>query len=637
MTPRAADRSASDRPASERPARGRFVHDLPFGAQPLDDGRVRFRLWAPNRERAGVLLRDRDAVLPMAALADGWFELTTAAAGAGSRYMFRFADGTRVPDPAARLQDDDVHGWSVVTDPAAHAWRTPAWTGRPWAETVLYELHLGTFSPEGTYGGLEGKLDWLRDSGVTAIELMPLADFPGARGWGYDGVLPFAPDRAYGSPEELKRLIDAAHARGLMIFLDVVYNHFGPDGNYLHLYAEDFFDAGRQTPWGAGIDYERQAVRDFFVHNALYWLREYRFDGLRFDAVDWIKDKVEATGDEVAFLKELARRVRETIAADEPGRHVHLVLENDDNNAELLARDGAGRPVYFTAQWNDDWHHAAHALLTGEDDGYYRDYTDDPAGRLGRGLAEGFVYQGEPSAHRGGRRRGQPSAHLPPVAFVDFLQNHDQIGNRAFGERLSELAEPRALEALTVALLLAPQVPLLFMGEEWGAKSRFCFFCDFHDALAEAVRQGRRREFESFARFADARARAAIPDPNAAETFARSKLDWDEAARAAGRARRELVAELLRLRQTRIVPLLPRLRAGAGSYRQEGRVLQVAWRLEGGGALALALNHGATPEPRPEQDGELQFAWPEGAGEAARLPGYAAVWRLYDPLRAGGA
>lgn len=627
MTPRTADRPASDR----------FVHDLPFGAELLSDGRVRFRLWAPNREQAGVLLRDRDEVLPMQALADGWFELVTAAAGAGSRYMFGFADGTRVPDPAARLQDDDVHGWSVVVDPTAYAWRTHAWQGRPWAETVLYELHLGSFSPAGTYGGLEARLDWLRETGITAVELMPLADFPGHCGWGYDGVLPFAPDRAYGSPEELKRLIDAAHARGLMVFLDVVYNHFGPDGNYLHLYAEDFFDPGRQTPWGAGIDYERQAVRDFFVHNALYWLREFRFDGLRFDAVDWIKDKVEATGDEVAFLKELARRVRETIAADEPDRHVHLVLENDDNRADLLTRDAQRRPVSFTAQWNDDWHHAAHVLLTGEDDGYYRDYADDPAGRLGRGQAEGFVYQGEASAHRDGRHRGQLSAHLPPLAFVHFLQNHDQVGNRAFGERLSALAEPPALEALTVALLLAPQVPLLFMGEEWGAQSRFCFFCDFHDALAEAVRQGRRREFESFARFADAGARAAIPDPNAAETFARSKLDWKEAESPNGRARRALVTELLRQRQARIVPLLARIGPDAGSYRLEGQVLQVAWRLEGGGALALALNHGAAPEPSPEQDGELLFAWPEGAGEAARLPGHAAVWRLHDPLRAGGA
>jgi maltooligosyltrehalose trehalohydrolase len=622
MTPRAARRPGSDRPGSDR-----FVHRMPFGAQLLEGGEARFRLWAPNRASVGLLLRDGGAAIPMEPREESWFELTTAA-GAGSRYLFELDGGQRVPDPASRTQDGDVHDWSVVADPTAYAWETADWQGRPWAETVLYELHLGAFSPEGTYAGLEAKLDRLRDTGVTAVELMPLADFPGRRGWGYDGVLPYAPDRAYGDPDGLKRLIDGAHARGLMVFLDVVYNHFGPDGNYLHLYADDFFDSRRKTPWGAGIDYERQAVRDFFVHNALYWLREFRFDGLRFDAVDWIKDKPEVTGDEVAFLKELASRVRETIAAEEPDRHVHLVLENDDNRADLLARDPGGRPVFFTAQWNDDWHHAAHALLTGETDGYYGDYADDPAARLGRGLAEGFVYQGEASAHRDGRHRGEPSAHLSPLAFVDFLQNHDQIGNRAFGDRLSELAEPQALEALTVALLLAPQVPLLFMGEEWGAKSRFCFFCDFHDALAEAVRKGRRREFAKFARFADAKARAKIPDPNAESTFALSKLDWAEAETPEARARQALVSRLLSLRQERIVPLLPRIGGGAGCCRTEGALLEVVWTVSGGGRLSLALNHGAAPHPLPDVEGEVLFAWPEGAGAEGSLPGHAAVWRL---------
>jgi len=574
----------------------RFVHDLPFGAQPLDPhadrGPVRFRLWAPAQSAPTLALRDGTDVA-MTAVGDGWFEATVPDLPRAARYGFLLDDGMRVPDPASRLQDGDVHGWSVVGAPTSYDWRA-AWNGRPWDEAVLYELHVGTFTPDGTYAGAAKKLDHLAETGVTAIELMPVADFPGTRGWGYDGVLHFAPEAGYGTPDELKALIDAAHARGLMVFLDVVYNHFGPDGNYLHLYAPQFFDEDRHTPWGAGIDYTRPQVRDFFVHNALYWLREFRFDGLRFDAVDWIKSPPDfADGDEVEYLKDLARRIREGVAAEEPERLVHLVLENDDNNADLLARDGHGNPVYFTAQWNDDWHHAAHTLLTGEADGYYRDYADAPAQRLARGLASGFVYQGEASAHREGALRGMPSAHLPPGAFVDFLQNHDQIGNRAFGDRLTELAEPEALEAATAALLLAPQVPLLYMGEEWGETARFYFFCDFHDELAEAVRKGRRNEFRKFARFADAKVRQEIPDPNARETFAASQLDWSKRDAPDHRRRLDLVQRLLKLRQDRIAPILQEIGPNAGeTLGAGGGFLQVRWHLSGGGTLDIALNVG---------------------------------------------
>ena len=465
-----------------------FAHEMPFGAAVRADGSVRFRLWAPAQEALALHLEHPDAVLPMTRQEGGYFELVTDRAGPGARYRYQLADGVRVPDPISRGQAEDVHGPSLVVDPLSHRWRNPAWRGRPWHETVLYELHLGTFSEEGTFDGLRRKLDHLADLGVTAVELMPIADFPGRRNWGYDGVLPFAPDASYGAPDDLKRLIDALHERNLMAFLDVVYNHFGPDGNYLHLYAPQYFDPEKRTPWGPAINYAERHVRDVAINNVLYWLEEYRFDGLRFDAVDRIIDEGAKH-----ILVEIAETVRRTI---EPDRHVQLVLEHEQNAAHLLSRDDEGRVRLYDAQWNDDIHHVYHHLLTGEGGGYYRDYVHEPRELLARALSTGFVYQGEPSAHRDGALRGEPSGHLPPLAFVGFLQNHDQVGNRAFGERIADLAEWRAVQAMTAVLLLAPQIPLLFMGEEWGATQPFCFFTDFHDELADAVREGRRREFQ---------------------------------------------------------------------------------------------------------------------------------------------
>jgi len=340
----------------------------------------------------------------------------------------------------------------------------------------------------------------LRDLGFTAIELMPVAAFPGTRNWGYDGVLPFAPAEAYGTPDELKALIDRAHELGLMMMLDVVYNHFGPDGNYLSAYAPEFFRDEVHTPWGAAIDFRCHAVRRFFIENALYWIREFRFDGLRLDAVHAIEPK--------DFLVDLAREVR----ASTPGRHTHLVLENDANDAELL-RDG------FDGQWNDDFHHTVHVLLTGEGFGYYRDHVHDPAKRLARVLAEGFDYQGQTSQHRA-RARGSRSCDLSPASFVSFLQNHDQVGNRAGGERLIDLADEDALRAAIALLLLAPQIPLVFMGEEIGTRAPFLFFTDHGPRLAQAVREGRAREF-AFETHKE------MPDPNAIETFLASQPEND--------------------------------------------------------------------------------------------------------------
>jgi len=589
---------------------------------------VRFALWAPAAQRVALQLSPMGAPtreLAMHALPEGWHELEVAGAAFGDRYRFRIDGGLLVPDPASRFNPDDVHGPSEVIDPLGFTWRDAGWNGRPWAEAVLYELHVGTFSPEGSFAGVVRRLDHLAELGVTAIELMPLASFRGRRGWGYDGVLPFAPHPSYGRPQDLKRLVCEAHARGLMVLLDVVYNHFGPDGNYLHTYAPQFFTDRHHTPWGKAINLDGAhsgPVRRFFIDNALYWLEEYHLDGLRLDAVHAIADDSP-----MHLLEELAIAVRQG-----PGsrRHVHLVLENDANQAAWL---GPGR---FDAQWNDDLHHAMHVTVTGESDGYYSDYAETPIGHLGRCLAEGFAYQGEASAHRGGSPRGEPSGHLPTSAFVGFLQNHDQVGNRAFGERLSALASPQALRAVTEVLLLAPSVPLLFMGEEFGAASPFLYFCDFDGELAEAVTQGRRAEFASFARFAALGAADRIPDPNAPETFAASRLDWDCLASAPHDDWLARHRALLAVRHAEVVPQLM-----AGPIRGEThevfgeRGLRVRWRTSDGGGLELRANLGDAPLEVPSSEGARSFHRSEGVAHDAnlRLPPWSVTWSVLPPSR----
>jgi len=599
----------------------RSVHAMPFGAEVRPDGTVRFRLWAPTVPSVALQL-DGGEALPMRAAGEGWFELTTDRVGPGARYHYVLPDGLKVPDPASRFQPDDVHGPSQVVDPGGYRWRNTGWHGRPWHEAVLYELHVGTFTPEGTYRAVIDRLDHLVELGVTAVELMPLADFAGTRNWGYDGVLPFAPDAAYGTPDDLKALVDAAHGRGLMVFLDVVYNHFGPEGNYLNAYAGSFFTDRHETPWGAAINYDGAAgrhVREFFIHNTLYWLEEYRFDGLRFDAVHAIADDSDPD-----ILVELAERVQDTVGRE---RLVHLVLENDDNAARYLERDDT-TARHFTAQWNDDYHHVAHVLATGEQGGYYEDYARDPVGRMARALAEGFVYQGDASPYRDGERRGEPSAHLTPLAFVNFLQNHDQIGNRAFGERLAELAAPRRLRALMTATLLGPAVPMLFMGEEWGERRPFNFFCDFGGDLAQAVRDGRRREFAKFPEFADESARARIPDPTAVQTFEGSRLDWEARTRDPHADWLAFVRDLLRVRNAELAPRLNGVGAGTVVWRRDA-AFAVSWPLADGASLLLLANFGdADVEGVAKRPGRLLGAsGPEVAERLAdgALPGWSAL------------
>jgi malto-oligosyltrehalose trehalohydrolase len=602
-------------------------HHMPFGAEVRDDGSVRFRLWAPGAAAVELDLRDGDGQfrLPMTAANGGWFEIVTGRARPGSRYAFRLPDGLTVPDPASRFQPEDVHAASEVIDPRAFAWHDREWRGRPWEETILYELHVGTFTPQGTFRAAITKLDHLATLGVTALELMPVADFPGRRNWGYDGVLPFAPDASYGRPEDLKALVNAAHARGLTVFLDVVYNHFGPEGNYLHRYAPLFFSNRHHTPWGAAINFDdagSRAVRDFFVHNALYWLEEYHFDGLRLDAVHAILDDSRPD-----ILCELAQAV-----AAGPGRarHVHLVLENDRNQARYLARDAAHRPKWYSAQWNDDLHHALHVLTTGETSGYYEDYADRPAYHLGRALAEGFSYQGEPSRHRHGAPRGEPSRDLPPAAFVNFLQTHDQVGNRALGERLSSLTTAAALRAATVVVLLAPSPPLLFMGQEWATRRPFPFFCDFAPELAEAVRAGRRREFSRFPAFSDPAVLARLPDPVDPQTFAEAVLDWREPEMEDYRAWLELHRELLAVRRDRLVPRLTGSSPPHAHWTElGGHAVRVDWRLNDGSRLTLVANLADTQVAGVERPpGELLYASPASADVSARLPEWYAAWYL---------
>jgi maltooligosyltrehalose trehalohydrolase len=597
---------------SDATPRVRRRHRMPFGAELEASGSVRFRLWAPAAGHVELVLKDGAQVEAMPALGDGWFGLESRHAHAGSLYRFRI-DGTReVADPASRYNPLGVHGPSEVIDPESYAWDDAGWRAPPWHTAVIYELHVGTFSAPGNFAAVTQRLGHLKRLGVTALELMPVAAFPGERDWGYDGVLAYAPQLTYGRPEDLKALVAAAHHHGLAVLLDVVYNHFGPEGNYLHLYAPQFFTERHHTPWGAAINFDGPAsrvVRDFFIHNARYWLEEYHFDGLRLDAVHAIHDDSEPH-----IVNELAHAARGGAAS---GHVLWLTLENLDNAVRFLGPEDA--PNSCDAQWNDDAHHCLHVLLTGESDGYYADYAADPHALLCRALAEGFAYQGEFSRYAG-VPRGEPSALLPRSAFVNFLQNHDQIGNRVHGERLSQLVrEPQALRAATAVLLLAPSPPLIFMGEEWAATEPFPWFCDFEPQLAAQVRAHRGREFPGSA------------DPCAAATFAAARLDWS--ARRAGSHARVLAEHrrLLGIRRRAIVPLMPRLSAGQWVRPGAGTSFAVSWSAPGE-LLHLIANLGGAAAPLPcRLSGRVLFATHPGGRETrarSELEPWSVLWLL---------
>lgn len=588
--------------------------DFSFGPVLSPDAAL-FRLWAPLHEEI-MLVIDGEPPRRMERSAVGWHRLRVEGAGAGTRYRFRLPDGLDVPDPASRHQPEDVHGPSEVIDLAAYDWTSTAWTGRPWEEVVLYELHIGTFTQEGTFRAAIDKLDGLKEVGVTAIQIMPISDFPGGYNWGYDGVLPYAADNSYGRPEDLMALVDAAHQRGICVFLDVVYNHFGPDGNYLPLYAP-LFTENHKTPWGNGINYDgdnSKPVRDFVIENAVSWITEFRIDGLRLDAVHAIKDN---NGEHL--LVELARRVRESAG----NRHVHLVVENEDNDSDLLTRNADGSVPLYTAQWNDDIHHVLHIAATGETFGYYADYAEDRPEKTARALAEGFVFQGEHMPYRG-EARGKPSAGLPPTAFISFIQNHDQIGNRALGDRMIVSQPLEAIKAVAAVYLLAPQIPMLFMGEEWGAREPFPYFCDFNEELNEKVRKGRREELSRLPGF-DAED---LMDPTAKDTFSSGTLDWSQRETPEGRALLHFYRALLTLRRERIAPLLKGVGGGSGRFDAKGETLSVTWTLAGNRRLTLAANLSDTPASlaSPDENGAVLYAL--GTLEGSQLSPWSVRWTL---------
>ncbi|MEA9761452.1 malto-oligosyltrehalose trehalohydrolase [Xanthomonas campestris pv. raphani] len=563
-----------------------------WGAWSAGDGQVRFALWAPDAHTVEVIF-DSGERAALQRQDDGFFSGVVACA-LDARYRYRVDGQTPVPDPASRWQPDGVHGSSAVQRIDGYHWTHTQWQGRPWDEAVIYELHVGAC---GGYAGVQAQLPQLAAMGITAIELMPLSAFPGAHNWGYDGVLPYAPTEAYGTPDELKALIDAAHGHGLMVLLDVVYNHFGPDGNYLGNYASAFFNEDKPTPWGAAIDFRKPPVQRYFLDNALMWLHEYCFDGLRLDAVHAITPN--------AFLDTL----RETIEASLPaGRHVHLVLENEANQASQLDRG-------YTAQWDDDFHNALHVLLTGEEEGYYAAFADQPTQHLARVLGEGFAYQGQPDPR--GHVRGEPSGALPPHKFVIFAQNHDQIGNRACGERLSVLVSPQRLRAALALTALTPMIPLFFMGEPWGATQPFLFFTDFGPPLDDAVREGRRREFAHFAAFADPAKRETIPDPNSHATFAASRAPIEDAAHGDGAQWAAWFQALLGVRRQWLVPGLAQARALRASVLADGAVT-ATWELPGG-LWHIAFNVGAEAVPLPPLRGRVAHA-ENVAADAQTLP-----------------
>ncbi|MEP0546218.1 MAG: malto-oligosyltrehalose trehalohydrolase [Rhodothermales bacterium] len=484
---------------------------LRLGALPEGDG-TRFRVWAPAAEHVTLVLEPENRAVPLDPVSGGYFEHVVDSVSAGQRYRVRLDDGDPLPDPASRFQPEGVHGPSEVVNPEAFSWGDAAWGGVAQRDLVFYELHVGTFTPEGTFCAATERLEYLRDLGVTAVELMPVADFPGRWNWGYDGAALYAPSRAYGTPDDLRALVDRAHGLGLAVFLDAVYNHLGPDGAYLAAFGPVFTDKHR-TPWGDAINLDddgSRGVRDLILDNALYWLREYHLDGLRLDATHALVDDSEPH-----LLAELSEAV-----AALPGPRRVLVAEDHRNlNTLLLPRpDGFG----LDAVWADDLHHLVRNIVAGDTEGYYADFADATTADIAETVERGWFYDGRPSKTTA-KPRGTSADPIRPAQCVVCIQNHDQIGNRPAGDRLPDSVEPAAYRAASALLLFAPELPLLFMGQEWAATAPFQFFTDHNAELGPLVSAGRRSEFEDFPGFG-----GAVPDPQDASTFERSRLDWDE-------------------------------------------------------------------------------------------------------------
>lgn len=497
-----------------------------------------FRVWAPGRQGVRVVFADESKAASLTKEQDGYFSGAVTGIGAGTRYKFELDGGEAYPDPASRYQPEGPHGWSEVIDPGGFHWTDGHCSGVALAGQVIYELHLGTFTHEGTWAAAAQKLDYLRETGITLIEVMPVADFPGRFGWGYDGVQPYAPAMIYGEPDDMRRFVDRAHARGLAVILDVVYNHLGPDGNYLPKFSPFYLTDKHRTDWGQAINFDGEQskpVREFFRENAAYWIREFHLDGLRLDATQDIHDTCEPH-----ILAEIGHAAR----AAAGGRSILLVGENEPQNTRLIrpmAEGGYG----LDALWNDDYHHSAMVALTGKADAYYSDYRGSAQEFLSA-VKYGYLYQGQCYRWQK-KRRGTSTLGLPRSAMINFIQNHDQVANSARGQRAHDLASPGMLKALTALTLLAPGTPMLFQGQEFAASSPFLFFADHKPELAEKVRRGRLEFLEQWRSLKQPEMSACLKDPAARQTFESSKLDHSEVRKHAETY--QLHRDLLRLRR----------------------------------------------------------------------------------------
>jgi maltooligosyltrehalose trehalohydrolase len=577
---------------------------MTLGAQ-VETGGVRFRVWAPKRARVDVVLEESGRRFPLMKDEAGYFSGLVPIATAGMLYRYRLDNGDAYPDPCSRYQPRGPHGPSLIVDPSTYAWRYPDWQGVRMQGQVIYELHVGTFTPEGTLDATIGQLDELKDCGVTVIELMPLAEFPGRWNWGYDGVDLFAPAHVYGDPDALKRFVDAAHERGLGVILDVVYNHFGPDGNYLPAFSDLYLTDRHPNEWGQAINFDGQGsgpVREFFIQNACYWITEFKLDGLRLDAVHAIYDDSP-----VHVLAELSRQARVAAGA----RSIVLIAECESQlitTIQSIEHGGWG----LDGVWSDDFHHISRVALTGRGQAYYSDYRGT-AQELLSVIKRGFVYQGQRYQWQK-KPRGTVVKNEPASGFVFYLQNHDQVANHLHGDRIHALASHARYRAIAALLLLAPETPMLFMGQEFGASNPFLFFADHHSDLAAKVYEGRKKFLAEFPEYATPEAQAAVPDPADEATFQRSCLDLSERRRNAPIYR--LHKDLLRLRRDdAILTRQDRRSLDGATLSPQALVLRYMGPADDDRLLVVNLgpdlNFMPAPEPllAPVRDGSWTLQW----------------------------
>ena len=538
---------------------------LPQGAEIVEGG-VRYRIWVPDKSKVEIEVNRADSslteVVPLAPDSEGYYQVVDPRGRAGDRYKYKLGGDHAFPDPSSRSQPDGVHGPSMVIDPRAYDWNDAGWHRPAFRDLVIYELHIGAFTPVGTFRAAIEKLSYLRDLGINAIEIMPVADFPGARNWGYDGVSIYAPARCYGTPDDMRALVDAAHAQGIAVVLDVVYNHLGPDGNYLGAYSPFYFTKKHKTPWGDAFNFDGEnsaPVRSFFLSNAIYWLEEFHIDGLRLDATHAIRDDSEKH-----LLEEMADAARE--------RGCYIFAEDERNQAAITMRKPKG--FGMNATYADDFCHTIQVALG--DTTYKDDFTGTPA-ELADELRHGWLYRGQ-ATKRTGKPRGTDCGHLPPENFLYCISNHDQTGNRALGERLNQLASPEAYRAASALLLLSPYTSQIFMGQEWAASTPFLYFTDHNKELGRLVSKGRRKEFFRMPEFADSEKAKNIPDPQSADTFEKSKLKWEEREQEQHACVLALYRECLRMR------------TGDPVFRPEGRE---NWKVQNFGMVALHYRNDA--------------------------------------------